>query len=335
MPPSVTVIIAAYNAQDTLARAVRSALSEPETAEVIVVDDASGDATCAVAGHLAQADTRVRLMTSRANQGPAAARNRALDAATAEYVAILDSDDVFLPGRLARLLACDGADMVADNIAFVTAENLGGLPDDTWRGMVPTFRPLGTAAFVRGNLRTRGVARGELGFLKPVMSRAFLNRYHLRYDPALRLGEDYDLYVRMLLAGAVLKLTHYPGYAAVVRQTSLSAQHGAAELVQLHDRLASHLSTTGLSPDLVRAMQAHLDEVRRKRDHRLFLDLRRRQGARAAIRYLFGAVNRALPVAGQIARDKLGLSAMAGEAAPASGVRLLLPMDKQASALAR
>ncbi|WP_300060397.1 glycosyltransferase family 2 protein [uncultured Roseobacter sp.] len=327
MPPSVTVIIAAYNAQDTLARAARSALSEPETAEVIIVDDASQDDTCGVARNLAREDARVRLIPLADNQGPANARNRALEAATADYVAVLDSDDVFLPGRLARLLTSVDTDMVADNIAFVAPENLDMLIDRDWIDIAPEFTPLGATAFVRGNLQARGVARSELGFLKPVMARAFLARHGLRYDPELRLGEDYDLYVRMLLAGARLKLTRYPGYAAVVRPGSLSAEHGTVELSHLRDRLAAHLQTNGLSPDLAHAMRAHLKEVERKRDHRAFLDLRRKRGAGAALRYLFEVLDRPLPVMLQIARDKLGLTVSAGEAAPARGARLLLPTE--------
>lgn len=335
MTSGVTVIIAAYNAQDTLARAIRSALSEPETSEVMVVDDASQDDTCAITRREAQNDPRVRLIPLDTNQGPGAARNRALDAASSAFVAILDSDDVFLPGRLGRLLSCRGCDMMADNIAFVTPENINDISHGDWSAHQPLFEPLTPTQFVRGNLRKRGVARGELGFMKPVMSRDFLNRHNLRYDPSLRLGEDYDLYVRMLLAGARLKLTHTPGYGAVVRQTSLSARHGAHELACLHDSLEAHLSMGAPSPDLTHAMHAHLDEVRRKRDHRIFLDLRREQGAWAAIRYLLGASNRIWPIAHQIACDKLRLSGQAGEAAPQHGIRLLLPADRQASAPVR
>ncbi|WP_299706347.1 glycosyltransferase family 2 protein [uncultured Tateyamaria sp.] len=331
MQRSVTVIIAAYNAQDTLARAIRSALSQPETLEVIVVDDKSLDATAAVAFEEAKADARVRLLTAEINQGPAAARNRALDAATADFVAILDADDVFLPGRLSRLMACDDAEMLADNIAFVTTDRIGGLMDRTWPDITPDFQTLGITQFVLGNLRRKNVARGELGFLKPVMSRKFLNRHGLRYDTRLRLGEDYDLYLRALLAGARLKFTRRPGYAAAIRRTSLSAQHGAAELSEMHDRLVAHLQMDGLSPALTQAMQAHRDEVRRKRDHRVFLDLRREKGAWVALRYLFGATNRIWPIARQIMSDKLGWTAMAGDAAPAIDVRLLLPPTGQPS----
>ena len=327
MSACVTVIIAAFNAQSTLARAIRSALEQPQTAEVIVVDDASDDSTCLVANEEAARDPRVRLIRQAVNQGPAAARNLALDAATSEYLAILDSDDVFIPGRLDLLLSCQHYEMAADNIAFVTPEYLTTAISQDWSTIAPDFTPLGLTEFVLGNLRQDGVSRGELGFLKPVLSRAFLDKHKLRYDPTLRLGEDYDLYVRMMLAGARMRVTCRPGYAAVVRYDSLSAQHSAADLAALQTALESHLDAGGQPPNLTRAMQAHLRDVRHKRDHRVCLDLRRRQGIVAALQYLFGAGDRAWPVVRQIVRDKLNLNQMAGDTASKDGSRLLLPPD--------
>ncbi|MEL7213953.1 MAG: glycosyltransferase family 2 protein [Pseudomonadota bacterium] len=321
----VSVVIAAHNAQHTLARAIHSALTEPETVEVIVVDDASDDDTRLVTMREAERDARVRLIPLDVNGGPGAARNHALDVAIAPYVAILDSDDVFLPGRLNRLVRAQDAEIVADNIAFANEADLERMVARDWSAIEPVFKDLSATEFVRGNLKRPGVARGELGFLKPVLSQRFLDRHKLRYDPALRLGEDYDLYTRMFLAGARMRLTSRPGYGAVVRANSLSAVHGADELSQLHDRLEGHLGAGTLSASLSRAMRTHRDEVRRKRDHRVFLDLRKQVGNRAALRYLLGAFNRPFPITLQIAKDKLRRVPKAGDAVAGDGIRLLLP----------
>lgn len=323
--PHVSVIIAAHNAQRTLARAIRSALVEPETVEVIVVDDASDDDTRLVTMREAERDARVRLIPLDINGGPGAARNHALDAAIAPFIAILDSDDVFLPGRLGRLMTAKHAEIVADNIAFANESDLDRMIAQDWSAIGAEFNELSATEFVLGNLKRPGVARGELGFLKPILSRRFLERHKLRYDPALRLGEDYDLYTRMFLSGARMRLTRRPGYGAVVRANSLSAAHGADELSKLHDCLQSHLHTDDLSSPLRRAMKAHLDEVRRKRDHRVFLDLKRQVGSPAALRYLLGALNRPIPVALQVAKDKLSPAPRAGDAVSGDGIRLLLP----------
>ncbi len=89
--PQIAVIIAAYNAAATLERAVRSALAQPETAEVCVVDDASTDEMPAIAQRLASMDARVHVLRQPRNAGPAAARNAALAATDAPWIAILDS----------------------------------------------------------------------------------------------------------------------------------------------------------------------------------------------------------------------------------------------------
>ena len=95
----VAVVIPAYRCEATIERAVRSALAQqPAPAEVIVVDDASGDAT----GELAAA-LGARVIEHERNQGEGAARNTGLRAAREPWVALLDADDEWLPGHLATL----------------------------------------------------------------------------------------------------------------------------------------------------------------------------------------------------------------------------------------
>ena len=67
--PLVSVVIAAFNAEDSLGRAVQSALAQKLPVEVIIVDDASGDKTVAIAERLMEQDPRVRLVLSEANGG--------------------------------------------------------------------------------------------------------------------------------------------------------------------------------------------------------------------------------------------------------------------------
>jgi succinoglycan biosynthesis protein ExoU len=122
----VAVIIAAHNAAATIARAVRSALTEPETAEVIVVDDASTDGTVEAARAADDGTGRLSILAQPVNRGPAAARNVAIASANSPIVAILDSDDFFLAGRLSELLKLGEWDLVGDNIAFVSDAQRAG-----------------------------------------------------------------------------------------------------------------------------------------------------------------------------------------------------------------
>jgi len=100
--PRVSVVIPAYNASRTLRATVASALAQTmNDIEVLIVDDGSSDDTLAVARSL-ESD-KVSAMTQR-NAGAAAARNTGIRAATGEYVAFLDADDLWLPHKLQRQL---------------------------------------------------------------------------------------------------------------------------------------------------------------------------------------------------------------------------------------
>lgn len=102
---SVSVVIPVYNRAHSICRAVDSALAQEEGApavNVIVVDDGSSDNLEAA---LAPYKNKVRLLRHQTNAGAAAARNTGVMAATDEFVAFLDSDDVWLPGKLSRQIA--------------------------------------------------------------------------------------------------------------------------------------------------------------------------------------------------------------------------------------
>src|SRR5215210_2650966 len=115
--PRVSVIVPAYNAAGFLKRALHSALAQtmPDL-ELIVVDDASSDATLALAREVAARDPRVRVLQNERNRGMYPTYNRAIDAARGEWIAALDADDVWLPERLEQMLAVSaGEDAVSDD----------------------------------------------------------------------------------------------------------------------------------------------------------------------------------------------------------------------------
>ena len=96
--PRFSVIIPAYNSAATLARAIDSVLAQTWPAhEIIVVDDASGDATVEVA---AQFGPRIRYLRREHNAGVSSARNYGVEQATGDWLAFLDADDWYFPDRL-------------------------------------------------------------------------------------------------------------------------------------------------------------------------------------------------------------------------------------------
>lgn len=302
--PSVSVIVTAHDAAATIADAVRTALAEPETAEVIVVDDASRDATAETALAAGGSDERLKVIRCTVNGGPAAARNRALEAAGGDFVAVLDADDFILPGRFARLLEVPSWDMVADNILFV-AENASPADLPPVPSIAPALIDIDLTGFVHANRSARGSSRQEWGFLKPVIRRGFLQAHGLCYDEALRLGEDYDLYVRMLQKGARFRVSTQVGYVARWRTDSLSSRHRTADLAALHQASRAHLLAPDLEETAQGALEAHQAELRQRFLLRDFLDRRARHGRIGAVLSTLRRPNTLAPIARGILADKL------------------------------
>lgn len=99
----VSIITPAYNAVSFLEETVKSVQNQTFFDwEMIIVDDCSTDATFSLAKRLAEKDGRIKVFQNLKNSGVAAARNKALDMATGEYIAFLDSDDLWLPQKLEK-----------------------------------------------------------------------------------------------------------------------------------------------------------------------------------------------------------------------------------------
>lgn len=97
----VSVIVPVYNAEAYVRQAVESALAQPETGEVILIEDASTDNSLRVCRELAGEFAKVRVLrhSDGKNHGAGASRNLGIRNAKFDYVAFLDADDFFLPGR--------------------------------------------------------------------------------------------------------------------------------------------------------------------------------------------------------------------------------------------
>lgn len=197
--PRVSVILPAYNAAAHLRRAVDSALAQTMAdLEIVIVDDASTDATLEIAGRIAARDSRVRVLHNERNSGPSVSRNRAIAAARGEWIAILDADDSWFPERLERMLADAGdADVVSDDLYTVR----GAL----FKPEEPVLRSMLQEAGFKitrpRRLDIYDLVRYELALLKPIIRRSFLGRHELSYDPTLLRAHDFYLYFDILAQG--------------------------------------------------------------------------------------------------------------------------------------
>jgi len=273
--PNVAVLIAAKNAQTTIKRAVRSALSQPQAAEVLVVDDGSDDCTAQAAASCEDGTSRLRIIR-QPNRGPAAARNTAIRLSRAPFLCVLDADDFFLPGRLTEIFDGLGEDwdLAADKL-LLGQENAEDGPFERWRGDEALPSLLDFAQFVEGNISRPERPRTELGYLKPLIRRAFLERHDLKFNEELWLGEDYLLYAEALARGARFRTAKTYGYVAISRPTSLSHQHPPERLEALL-RADEALEALTLSVVERRALRLHQADLRRKWLYRLALDAKKR-----------------------------------------------------------
>jgi len=198
--PLVSVVIPAYNAADYIAAAVASVLEQDyPNREVIVVDDGSTDDTPAV---LAAHDSHIRRIT-QANAGVAAARNRGIEAAAGEYIAFLDADDVWLPGKLAVQVAYmerhGDVDMVqgrweewwpaADGSGFAPKETVAAAPPRDGREPPPLVAD--RSGWIYHRLLT-----GFIVFTSVVMARRRLIEQLGPFDTHLPIGEDFEYWLR-------------------------------------------------------------------------------------------------------------------------------------------
>jgi GT2 family glycosyltransferase len=228
--PLVSVVVPTYNRAHCLPRTVDSALAQTYTnVEVLIVDDGSRDDTAAVVAGRYGADSRVRYI-AQANGGVSSARNTGFDAARGSFVALLDSDDVWLPWKLQVQIACMQAcpevgmtwtdmDAIAPDGSvsyrgylrrmyhayrwFPEPESLFGASRPL-REIVPGLQEtVGDACFRTGDLSSAIVLGSLVHTSTVVMTRERLEqvgRFSLDFPQA---GEDYEFHLRTCRRGPV------------------------------------------------------------------------------------------------------------------------------------
>ncbi len=195
----VSIIIPNYNYGHFVAEAVASALrQEHPNHEVIVVDDGSNDDSLKI---LARFGGRIRLVT-QANRGPAAARNRGAAIARGEYILFLDSDDLLLPLGLTKLLQ---AAKQAPGVSLICGDVIER--DRTGRDSLLKARLDSRAGRSFPDLLQKN---GLITSATLVQKKAFSEAGGFDENPALRVVEDYDLWLRILRSGGTASLLGEP-----------------------------------------------------------------------------------------------------------------------------
>ncbi|WP_349371494.1 glycosyltransferase family 2 protein [Salinarimonas sp.] len=234
----VSVVMPVYNRSEGVRRAVRSVLAQTTSpAEIIVVDDGSDPPL--TAAQLRDVAQHVRLIRHDENRGAAAARQTGIEAARGDYIAFLDSDDVWLPDKLraqAPLLYAAGDDLVAVACGWRFSDETGER----------TRLPIASAD-------PRDFASGcwfAPGATTIVPRSAFVTVGGL--DPNLPRLEDYEWFLRFALAGGRLEVAPVIGaQVAAGRRATAKAVDEAA--LRLSNGLARRLP-----PACARRLRAYL-----------------------------------------------------------------------------
>jgi succinoglycan biosynthesis protein ExoO len=280
MQPDVTVLIAAFNAADTIANAIDSALAQKDVSvEIVVVDDRSSDRTVEIASRLAGGS--VRVVELEANRGPGGARNAGLDIASGHWVAVLDADDTIRPDRLARMIRLAqtaDAKIVVDNLEVVH-EDSGGSESMFAPEHLETLAHISLADLIGTSLLFE--SSFSYGYMKPLFERRFLRGNGLRYDESLRIGEDYIFLASALAAGGRCAVEPTAGYRYHVRAGSISRVLELAHVEAMIEADAAFLAAYDLD---ARALAAQARRTRSLRQGKSFLSLVRHLKQRAPLK---------------------------------------------------
>jgi glycosyltransferase involved in cell wall biosynthesis len=246
--PTFSVIIAAHDVAPLVGEAVDSVLRQTVApVELIVFDDGSTDD---LAGALAPFEPQVTLVRGD-HRGPAAARNRALAFATGDFVAVLDADDAYAPGRLEALQELAAARPDLDVLATDAALEVDGRVVGRFNDATP---------FVVGDQRTAilqacfvcasAVRRSRLGTLGA-------------WDEDLEPAEDWDLVLRLILSGCPAGLVAEPLYRYRLHAGSLTSRRVFALAARVR-MLEKATRRPGLSREEERTLERSLITQRRR-----------------------------------------------------------------------
>ncbi|MEE4350106.1 MAG: glycosyltransferase [Pacificimonas sp.] len=241
MNPSVSVIIPVYNREALLPRALESVRAQSSPAnEVIVIDDGSTDASAAVAEDMASRWPELTIL-SQSNSGAGAARNRGLATAQGDWMAFLDSDDIWLPAKLANLRAAiteePEPEFVHSNRVYRDPQ--GG--DDRYAAY--SVEQLNSRPFLFSchPLKTSTVA----------VSRSLLARTGARFAEDVRTSEDYFFFWSALARTERVRFIDEVDAVIFESENSLSREEDRAVIWKDNVRVPSRLLNADLAPDLV------------------------------------------------------------------------------------
>jgi glycosyltransferase involved in cell wall biosynthesis len=217
--PLVSIIIAAYNSENTITETINSVLSQTlSDLDVIVIDDGSSDNTCQRIKEIS--DSRVKLFAYE-NGGVAKARNRGIANAQGEYIAFLDHDDLWKPDKLevqvsALKKAPDAGVAYSWTINMYSEEN-------------PVRYIKSPPVYVEGNVYSQILLYNFVGSGSNILAKKEAVESVGEFDPTPLSNEDWDYYIRL---AAKWPFVVVPEYHIIYRHTANSMSSQVQRLEQ-------------------------------------------------------------------------------------------------------
>lgn len=209
--------MAAFNAENYIDEAIESVINQTyRNFELLIVDDASSDATWLVAN--SYDDERIKVYKNARNSGPSSARNLALGHASGEYATIIDADDFYQPSRLEMLVSHVKADrncIVADDSVLFTSLFNDGPQETVFMQQQLVFDESG-----ENWLTLEGFFSCGFPNIKPMFPLSWVKDKCLTYDERIGFGEDLKFMIDLMHSGLHLKLINEKTY--FYRQTPSS-----------------------------------------------------------------------------------------------------------------
>lgn len=185
----ISVVMPAFNAEKTIGQAIRSVLEQTyQNLELLIIEDGSADRTLSVAEAYAEKDKRVRILPNGGNRGVSYSRNRGVKEAKAEWVAFLDSDDLWerekLEKQIAAILSEPACPLFYTGSAFVNEQG------DGYAYLLHVPERLTYRELLKQNL---------ISCSSVVVKKAALEKHPMRQDPMIH--EDFATWLGILKDG--------------------------------------------------------------------------------------------------------------------------------------
>ncbi len=188
--PQYDVVIPSFRRGHVVADAVRSVVAQTHRAErIVLVDDGSADESANMIETLGREYPNVVPLLLPRNEGASAARNAGLAVCRSEWIAFLDSDDLWIEDAAATLLgaaARNALDVVVGLFSRIGLEGVAGTPECCWDG-----------SDITAALRTGGVVGASWSILRRDVVLAVGG-----WDTSFQTCEDWDFFVRVAASGA-------------------------------------------------------------------------------------------------------------------------------------